>query len=212
MLRFGSESLPNSPLTYLAFRLAFQSTYERILLARQIESLDANFGYLTEVPFLLGVAPQVQLDVLAATWSRHVSPRQFEATIIDECVVYAACESAAALIEQEPYLLEDFLLEGPVEFDLAGDKFLAGQLRSLHLSLASDGDFLLISQFEDLPPAEADELKAKFRLDPDRLQDMFALLSRWHVSQRFVPNLMQLLSDREMARVANMFPVRQPSD
>lgn len=212
MLRFGSDILPNTPVTYLAFRLAFQSTYERILLARQIESLDANFGYLTEVPFLLGVAPQVQLDILATTWNRHVSPRNYDAGIVDECVVYAACESAASLIENEPYLLPEFLHEGPREFDLSSDAALTAQLRSLHTTVASDDDFLLISQFEDLAPDEAAQLKARFGLDLQRLDQLFELLGRWHVSPQFIANLEHLLGDRELTRVANVFPVQQPSE
>jgi hypothetical protein len=54
------------------------------------------------VPFLMGVPPHVQLDLLADTWSKHTSKDKHEASLIDESVIYAAGETAARIAEEDP--------------------------------------------------------------------------------------------------------------
>ena len=110
------------------------------------------FGFLTEVPFLRAVPPHVQLDLLAETWCKHASTEKFVANLVDESVIYAACETSARIVEQEPHVITRYLAGGPQQVSPKADSLLAGELRALHLNLASDGDFLMISQFEDMPP------------------------------------------------------------
>ena len=200
MLLIAGERLPRSDLTYLAFRVAFQETLERIVLSRQVADGNEVFGFLTEVPFLSGVAPHVQLDLLGDTWSRHCSRRRHHATLIDESVVYAVCETAARIAGDEPTVITHCMITGPKSCSVEVDGFLPGELRNLHLSLANEGDFLLISQFEDLEPDESADLKDQFRLDLKRLEEMFDALGRWYVEPHLTPRLDGLLTEREAQR------------
>ena len=202
MLVVAGEVLPNNVLSYLAFRVAFLETLERLALARQVGDEDEEFGFLTEVPFLSAVPPQVQLDLLAETWRKHSVPRRVSATLLDEAVVYAVCETAAHIAEDDPRLVERCMACGPRAGRFVADEYLSTALRNLHLSLPSEGDFLLISQFEDMPPSEARRLKQELRLDEERLQPLFDALGRWNISAGFLRNLRGLFSDREIARTA----------
>ncbi len=201
MLFIAGERLPRSDLTYLAFRVAFLETLERIVLSRQVEDGNEVFGYLTEVPFLTAVAPHVQLDLLADTWSRHTSRRRHNATLIDESVIYAVCETAARVAGNEPTVITHSMITGPKSCSVEVDGFLPGELRNLHLGLANEGDFLLISQFEDLEPDESADLKEQFRLDLQRLDEMFDVLGRWYVQPHLAVRLDGLLTERELQRV-----------
>ena len=203
MLTISKDTLPQSCLSYLAFRVSFRETLERIRLARQIGEDTADcLGYLAEVSFLRGVPPHIQLDILADTWSKHVANETFEATLVDESVVYAPCETAARVAEDEPDIFQDYLVGGPLDSQIDPDHFLATELRSLHLNLSNEGDFLMISQFEDIPPEEAGPLKSEFGLDNKKLEAMFNVLSRWSMSERFLNNLSGLLTKREIVRTA----------
>jgi hypothetical protein len=201
MLFIAGERLPRSDLTYLAFRVAFLETLERIVLSRQVEDGNEVFGYLTEVPFLTAVAPHVQLDLLADAWSRHTSRRRHNATLIDESVIYAVCETAARVAGNEPTVITHCMITGPKSCSVEVDGFLPGELRNLHLGLANEGDFLLISQFEDLEPDESADLKEQFRLDLQRLDEMFDVLGRWYVQPHLAVRLDGLLTERELQRV-----------
>lgn len=212
MLRINTDILPQTCLTYLAFRVSFRETYERILLARQVKEEAEGFGFLTEVPFLKAVPPHVQLDLLAATWKKHSVRRRNIATLVDESVVYAVCETAARIVDDEPQMISHYLANGPSQFNIAADRSLSAQLRSLHLNLSNEGDFLLISQFEDTHPDEASWLKDEFELDEARFESMFEVLGRWHFSPGFDSNLKLLLTDREIARIASVFPQYEARD
>ena len=181
MLNIDGDSLPGSDLTYLAFRVSFQETLERIVLSRQVNEGNGVFGYLTEVPFLRGVAPHVQLALLAECWRRH-------------------CETAARISEDEPTVITHSLITGPRTTRVKVDAFLPGELRNLHLKLANEGDFLLISQFEDMQPDDARELKKQFGLDETRFEDMFDALGRWSVEPGMGLSLEGLLTEREIVR------------
>lgn len=204
MLSVSGDHLPSSGLVYLAFRVSFQETLERIVLSRQVDDGNEVFGYLTEVPFLLGVAPQVQLDLLADTWFRHCDPKKHEATLVDESVIYAVCETAARATEDDPNIITHSLITGPREVKTQVDSFLPGELRNLHLSLANEGDFLLISQFEDLNPDDAVVLKQQFDLEPSRIEGLFDVLGRWHISDGLVERLDGLLTERELVRTGHV--------
>jgi hypothetical protein len=212
MLTIATDTLPQSFLSYTAFRVSFLETLERIALARQFDSGPADgFGFLTEVPFFAGVPPQVQLDLLASTWSRHIAPDAVPASLVDEAVIYASCETAARLVEQDPTFLQRVIKSGPAELDVVVDHHLASELRALHLTLSNEGDFLMISQFEDMPPDTARRLKRQFSLNESRLEQMFDVLERWHASPDLVDRLTGLLADREIRRTARMLNLAQPA-
>ena len=205
MLTISSDTLPNTTLSYLAFRVSFQETLERLCLARSLrDDSDEEFGYLTEVPFFHSVPPQVQMDLLADTWRKHCLRTQVQANLVDESVVYSVCETAALIAESEPTVITHCLISGPRLVDDPVDGELSSKLRDLHLALSSEGEFLLISQFEDMHPDEARMLKQQFDLDVSRLDDMFDILGRWSVSKTFYKNLEGLLSDREIERVVSI--------
>lgn len=204
MLQIASDIFPQGPLVYVAFRISFQETLERFVLARQIDEEPEGIGYLAEVPFLRSVPPHVQLDVLAETWRKHHGPEAVLANLVDESVVYAACETAACVVEAEPEVVLRYLQGGPCRVRVAADRRLAAELRSLYLRLANEGDFLMISQFEDMRPDEARWMKRKFRMDETQLEEMFHLLGRWTLSPQFAYNLKHLLSPREITRVLSL--------
>ena len=200
MLTISSDILPNNLLTYVAFRVACLDTLERLTLSRQFEyDSGDSFGYLTEVPFLRSVAPQVQLDLLSATWQKIQTTESVVANLVDESVVFAACETTARLVELDPAQVRRWLLAGPRKetLPLAG---LRSDLRGLHLSLLHADDCLLLGQFEDLPPLESLRLKAHYGLEPRRCEAMLEALSRWSVFSGFAGRLNGLLTDREIRR------------
>lgn len=200
MLTLSTDILPQTDLTYLAFRAAFRETLERITLARQVSvCCDWTYGYLTEVPFLKQVAPQIQLDVLLDTWSRHYGEAPHEATLLDESVVYAACETAARLVRNDPAALAGFLEGGPRETSLELRPRLAHGLAALHMTLCSDADFLLLTQFLDLPPRDSRTLMGEFGLRPEDCDPMFEALGRWSLAPEFVERATGLLTVDEAA-------------
>ncbi len=211
MLAIASDILPQTSLSYVAFRIAFCETLERITLARQVGGRIEGFGFLTEVPFLGAVPPRVQLDLLAETWAKHRSDAPEEATLLDESVIYAICETASQLAEHQPNAVRGFLRGGPMDVDLRIDHQLARELQGLHLNLSNAGDFLMISQFEDIPPDEARPLKAQFGMEEDRLEVMFEVLGRWHPSPECLGNLQGLLLPREIQRASVVLDLPLPS-
>lgn len=201
MLTIAQQLLPNNTLSYLAFRIAFLETLERIVLARQFGPDAAEgFGYLTDVPFLRAVPPQVQLDLLSETWQKHTHRERLDANLVDESVLYAVCETAARIAEQEPQQFAGWAKFGPRRLSLPSLPGLPNKLRQVHLALPNEGDFLLISQFEDLPPFEALSLKAEFGIEPSKCEAMLEVLGRWRVSPGFAGRLSGLLTDREVAQ------------
>jgi hypothetical protein len=205
MLTIASSPVADTDIAYAAFRIAFLETLERATLAAQMGEPANLYGYLTEVPFLRGVAPQVQLDVLLATWAKHLSAEEFEADLVDESVLYAACETSARVIRGEQQLTSRWLAKGPRPVDLMVDGNLADRIQGLHLEMTNDGDFLLISQFQDIPPDEARVLKSRFDLEDSACEVLFDLLGRWHVSPEFSQRGAGLITSREMGATHVVF-------
>jgi hypothetical protein len=205
MLNICETPLPQSLLSYVAFRVAFRETFERLSLhKRSAHDGGDAYGYLGEIPFLREVPPQVQLDLLASTWHRHVSRETYRADLLDESVIYAVCEAAAQLVERDPEVFVNQMRGGPVNLAVPVDSYLARELRLLYLELPNDGDFLLVSQFLDLEPMESIQQKIEMGVDPRRLEVLFDVLGRWHVTPRFSSRLKGLLTEAEVASVATI--------
>ena len=208
MLKISQSLFPQTLLSYVAFRVAFCDTFESLSLHKRCLSQESTpFGYLCEVPFLQETAPAVQLDLLASTWHKHLSRESFEADLVDESVIYAACEMTAQLVEKEPEAVIRLLRGGPLDVTIPLDSYLARELRLLYLELPNDGDFLLVSQFLDLAPEESAEQKLQMGIDPNRLPALFDVLERWHASPEMSSHLRGLLTEAETNRVATILRV-----
>ncbi len=202
MLIICADIVPQTKLSYLAFRLAAYETFKLVEFAQQSgQDFRDPYGYLTEVPFLREVAPQVQLSLLADTWAKLNSPLREHATLLDESVLYAVSETAARMMEQIPELFTSFTEAGPVKFLNQPDKVLVRELRALHLELANEGDFLLISQFQDLDQDEAWNYKKQFRMSEDYLEPMFEVLGQWHAAPDIRTKLAGLFTEEELAEL-----------
>ena len=202
MLIICADIVPQTKLSYLAFRLAAYETFKLVEFAQQSgQDFRDPYGYLTEVPFLREVAPQVQLSLLADTWAKLNSPLREHATLLDESVLYAVSETAARMMEQIPELFTSFTESGPVKLIQQPDRVLIRELRALHLELANEGDFLLVSQFQDLDPVEAWDYKKQFRMSDDYLEPMFDILGQWHAAPDIKIKLASLFTDDEMTEL-----------
>jgi hypothetical protein len=209
MLHINQKQLPRTVLSYLSFRIAGMATLQFIELSRQMPdvSMDCQ-GFLTEVPFLREVPPHVQIELLAETWNKHVAEKPYEATLVDESVIYAACETASYIVQNNPELVASLLGGGPLDVQLETDQALAESLQQLHLDLANEGDFLLISQFLDMPPEESSEWKQRYGLEESDIDTMFEALSRWHISAEVESNLSGLFSPEEIRKTLPLLGLR----
>lgn len=208
MLKIAQSPLPQTLLSYVAFRVAFRETFDSLCLHKKCLSPETvPYGYLCEVPFLREVAPAVQLDLLASTWHKHLSREVHHADLVEESVIYAACEMTSRMVEKDAESVIRLLRGGPLDLTIPLDSYLARELRLLYLELPNDGDFLLISQFLDLNPEASTEQKLQMGIDPTRLGTMFDVLARWHVSPQMSSWLRGLLTEAEAARVASILRV-----
>jgi hypothetical protein len=213
MLKICQDTLPDSDTTYAAFRLAACDTLERMTLAEQLGARSERpIGFLTEVPFLKHVPPQVQVELLAETWSKHRSRTPCAATLVDESVIYALCETSARLVSNDPDAARRFLSSGPCSSAPTVHQGLVGRIQALHLDLANEGDFLLISQFQDIPPDDARLLKLRFGLVEAECDAMFEALGRWHVRPEIWRQAAGLLTSAEIARVVESVRLRRSSE
>lgn len=205
MIKFAEKYLPYSERIYIAFRISFLETFERLVLADQLDlGSHRAFGFLTHVPFLKSVPAQVQLDLLLDVWDKHLSKQDYSANYLDEAIVYAACETTAHLIRSEPDHARRLIACGPLQssFDIAGKT--AAQFQNLHLDFAGEGHFLLLSQCQDLPPEEATEFKQKYGIITGKTDSLFDALARWHVQPGFENRACGLLTDEEIRVLSEM--------
>jgi hypothetical protein len=208
MLKICQSPFPQSTLSYVALRVAFLQTFEIFSQQKQLRGdCSESRGYLSEVPFLQEVATAVQLELLASTWHKHQSRETHRSDLIDESVIYAACEMTARAVESDPESVLRSLAGGPVNVTMPLDSYLSREIRLLYLELPNDCDFLLVSQFLDLDPEDAIDQKLQMGLDPNRILPLFEALGRWHVSPQMIGCLRGLLNEAEMARVATILRV-----
>jgi len=208
MLQIGPDLLPQSLLSYVAFRVALRHTWDQLdlVVSGSLHPDDAE-GFLTEVPLLQEAPLHVQLDVLAATWDRHSAGSPVTADLLDESVIYAACELTSRLAQHFPQRVLWALHKGPHEICVPVDEALASELRGLYLRLSNEGDFLIASQLLDLPPHEASEWKKHLGICEHRLDQLFEILGRWHMSVGFLSNLIGLVTDAEAERLRRLVGV-----
>ncbi len=208
MLKICQSPFPQSTLSYVAFRVAFLQSFEIFSQQKHLPvECPESRGYLCEVPFLQEVAPAVQLELLASAWHKHQSRETHRSDLIDESVIYAACEMTARAVENDPESVRRSLAGGPVNVTLPLNSYVAREIRLLYLELPNDCDFLLASQFLDLDPEDAIDQKLQSGFDPNRMLPMFEALGRWHISPQMIVCLRGLLSEAELTRVATILRV-----
>jgi hypothetical protein len=214
MLKIGHDFLPQSLLSYVAFRVALRNTWEQLELvvsgAVNSDGEDCE-GFFGEVPFLRGTPLHIQLDALGATWQKHVSGKPHTADLLDESIIYAACEFAAQTTEHDPERVHWALRNGPFDVSVSVDHDLAAELRQLYLRLSNDGEFLLIGQFLDLPPDESSDWKRQLGIDERRLDVLFDTLGRWHVSRQFLGGLSGIVTEAEAALLGRLVGLPCPT-
>jgi hypothetical protein len=214
MLKIGHDLLPQSLLSYVAFRVALRNTWdqlEHVVAGIVMPDCSDYEGYLGEVPFLRETPLHIQLDALGATWQKHLAGKPHPADLLDESIVYAVCESTAQLAEREPERVHRALRNGPFDVAVPVDHDLAAELRQLYLRLSNEGDFLLVGQFLDLPPNESSEWKRQLGVDERRLEILFDTLGRWHVSPQFLSDLSGLATDAEAALIGRLVGMPCPA-
>jgi hypothetical protein len=121
--------------------------------------------------------------------------------MLDESVIYGACETAARVVRTDPEAGRRFLRTGPVPCGMELSHKLADQLQQLHLRLPNKGHFLLLSQFQDLAPEDCARLKKKYGIKPDAHECMLAALGRWHLKPDLGDRARGLVSGSEVLRV-----------
>ena len=192
--------LPHSDLAYLAFRLAIQEALSDIELALDMEEEpEPPIGYLAEGPFLRQVPLPVQVDLLAETWARQYDAEPIEASLLDAAVVYAACRTAGRIAADEPEVAVAMFRSGPRSLTARILHRAAYRLDDLFEEFWDDQDFLMIEDWQDLPPDQAGRLKQLMRLSDEEIEPMYAALERWRVSPKVTGNLVGLMTDAEIA-------------
>lgn len=205
MIKFNQKHLPYSERVYIAFRIAFLETQERLVLAEQLDlGSHRAFGFLTHVPFLKSVPAQVQLDLLLQLWDRHLSRDEFTANYLDEAIIYAACETAAHLVKSEPEHAQRLISSGPLQSSVVISRSLAEQFQNLHLDFAGEGHYLLMSQCQDMSPEDSGEFKNKYGIIDGKADSLYDALSHWHVQPGFEDRACGLLSDEEVSTLSGM--------
>ena len=191
--------LPQNSLVYLAFRLALKETLAETELYSSLEEEPSPpTGYLAEVPFLEQVHLPVQVDLLANAWARHRKPDLIEASLLDVAVVYAACETAGRVINDMPDVASAWIEGGPRKVRAGILKRMSRRLDAMFDRFWDDRDFLLIQDFQDLPPDRARQLKDSLRLPDEAMEPMYEALGRWYVSPDVTANLEGLLTGDEI--------------
>ncbi|HWL10270.1 MAG TPA: hypothetical protein VNQ76_17835 [Planctomicrobium sp.] len=149
------------------------------------------------------------------TWAKHLTPIPHQATLLDESIIYSICESAARLIRTETDIARRFLHRGPIECSSSVDKILADQLQKLQTQFVQDGLFLLLSQFQDIPPLQAVPLKQEYGLTEDSCECLIEVLGRWYVSTEMLPLADGLLTRVEIEQLGSLLNAarctRQPN-
>lgn len=197
---YGHEiQLPHSDLAYLAFRLAAVETLSDIELFRDLEQ-EPEFpaGFLAEVRFLEQVPLQVQIDLLAETWKRHQQPELIEASLLDAAIVYAACQTAARIIEDMPEVATAYFRDGPRQLQARIIRRAAPRLENMFDAFWDDEDFLVLEELQDLPLEQAVQIRRNLQLSDEDIQPLFDALARWHFSPEVAANLQGLLTDEEI--------------
>jgi hypothetical protein len=113
-------------------------------------------------------------------------------------VIYAACETAAWIVEEQPELAGRHLVTGPVPCLLTVDTGLPEQFRELFESFWGDIDFVTLELFADTDPAKAQRIKNVLGISKSQVKKLEAVLGRSHASPDLLARLHGLLNEEEL--------------
>jgi hypothetical protein len=196
MLTYFGDVLPQGRLAYIAFRLAAMSALVDIDKADLHEEGDEPPGFLGfHVPLLRQVPVGVQLELLSETWAKHRAPEPVPATLLDEAVLYAACETAADLAEEEEWC-RVLLRRGPRRVKVTART--PDQLLELFYEFWGDTDWTLIEAYQDVSPERMRALLDVLDVDEGDVRQFYDALGRGRVSPALAGNLEGLLTPAEV--------------
>lgn len=204
---YGDEvSLPQNDLVYVAFRqAALETLCELDMTHEALEPGDEPpEGFLVEVPLLRGMAPTVQVDLLADGWRRHQAAELHEASLLDAAVIYAAFRTAGRIIHDEYSLMKTWLKCGPRRVRRRITDETPERLQDLFFEFWDDIDFLSMSALQDLSPERAQAVRDEMGFAEEDIQDLEEALSRGRASPAVLANLAGLLSGKEVQDFARV--------
>jgi hypothetical protein len=147
------------------------------------------------VPLLEQIPVGVQLDLLGETWAKHRAPEPVPATLLDGAILFAACETAADLAEDEESC-RVLLRRGPWRVKVTART--PDQLRHLFDEFWGDTDWTWLEDHQDADP---EQLRAVLRLVnvDEEVRALYDALGRGRVSSALAGNLEGLLTPAEVA-------------
>jgi hypothetical protein len=194
--------LPQNDLVYLAFLFALHETVAEIELLTDLEDDDdMPAGFLATIPFLQPVPLHVQVELLGKSWTRHRASTRFEATLLDAAVVYAALMVGTRVVNDEPELAVAWLKDDHRKINPRILHRAPERLEELFDRWWDDRDFLMLEDFYDLPPEQAEFVKAQMRIPDEMVKPMFDVLERGRVSPDVGDKLAGLLPPQEIEHV-----------
>ena len=203
--------LPEDDLVYLAFLFSLNETIADIEIYSDLNDDDVPCGFLAMVPFLHAVPLQVQVELLGETWSNHRHENQFQATLLDAAIVYAAFMTASRIIDDEPGLAADWLADNILKVNSRIIHRAPERLESLFDCWWDDRDFLMLDDFQDMPPEQAKSIRMMMRLPEAMIEPMFDVLERGRVLPNVGDKLKGLISPEEIQNVV-LILLRSPGE
>ena len=185
-------------MSYAAFRAAFVLTLDCLLreaLDRQ-HAVAGGGGFLDIYPVLQGTAPQIQLECLLETWD-HLHQSEMELTLLDYCVVNAACEALAKMGELTTCSMLASVWKGPKSIATSCDHWVTSKVRALQLTMDEETLNELVrleDRLDDHCPASGPcSGVGKQRLPVD----LISVVGRWTASRAVVLGSIGLLTEDE---------------
>lgn len=196
--------LQTDDLLYLSFRAAWLTTFDRLQAEYSVSEAVQTIGFLDRLPLASGCAPQVQLDLLLATWFRLQAGEPL--TDIDQCVCYCATDELAAIGETENERVLARLTEGPRTVGKVDVRWLASKLRTLQITWPAEVDCAeLVRDVLRLSP----ELDQPASQDPAQLADtvdrLLECVGTWLVNPRLIAHSAGLLRQDEQEQMGCFF-------
>lgn len=183
----------------MAFRVAALHTFDR-LREPAVVGGTPDYGYLSELPLIRETAPQVQLELLGATWKKGCSARLYPPTIVDECVLHSAFERTVRVILTEPPAAKRFLAGGSRPLESNDLTWLPVRLRTLQLTLPLPSSVQAAQPIQPIESGRAGGYN-EVPVGPTPRDQLFEILGRWRVNRNLAWNFDGLLTTSEIIEI-----------